>query len=364
MSKILDAYYCLLRAGMWGIPSGNPLFCSLSAEEWNGILALSKIQTVRGLVFGGVEKLSMEMMPSVETIATLAAWTDAIERRNMEMDRAVSGLWSLLVSGGLNPVLVKGQAVASFYRQPLYRECGDIDLYFNDTSEMAKAVELVESRGADVRISPDGSRCFRWEGTVVEYHTNLIDLYSPAVRKYIDRTIRERGFVEQNISGGSLSVLVPAPELNLLMLYAHILKHVIGKGIGMRQMCDTAMACSHYAGKIDSDGFRMICERSGISVWCRVLHSFMTGYLGLPAAELPFSTPEADASELAAIVLKGGNFGQFSSLSSKKDAPVFMRKARTAMSFLRHSRFSLSVAPWETSGVFLSLLAGQKRSAD
>lgn len=364
MTKVLDAYYWLLRAGMWGIPAGNPLFCSLSAEEWNGILALSKIQTVRGLVFCGVEQLPQEMMPSVGTIATLAAWTDSIERRNMEMDCAISGLWSLLRSEGLHPVLVKGQAVASFYRQPLYRECGDIDLYFNDMTEIEKAVGLVAGQGADVRTAPDGSRYFRWKGTVVEYHTRLIDLYSPVVRKYIDRTISERGFVEQAISGGNLSVLVPAPELNLLMLYAHVLKHAIGKGIGMRQICDTAMACSHYAGKIDSAGFRLICERSGISEWCRVLHAFMTDYLGLPESELPFRTPAADASDLAAIVLKGGNFGQFSSLSSKASAPAYMRKARTAMSFLRHSRFSLSVAPGEALGVFLSLLAGQSRSAD
>lgn len=364
MSKVLDAYYYLLRAGMWGIPSGIPLFCSLSAEEWNGILALSKKQTVRGLVFSGVEQLPQEMLPPVETIAALAAWTDSIERRNMEMDRALSGLLSLLRSDGLDPVLVKGQAVASFYPRPLYRECGDIDLYFKDIHEMEKAVGLVVARGADVRTAPDGSRCFRWKGVVVEYHTQLIDLYSPAVKRYISRTIVEKGFVEQEISDGSLSVLVPAPELNLLMLYAHVLKHAIGKGIGMRQMCDAAMACSHYAGKIDPDGFRKICRRSGMSGWCRVLHSFMTGYLGLPEAKLPFWTPSADASALAAIVLEGGNFGQFSSSSLSADAPVFRRKLKTALSFLKHSRFSLSVAPGETFGVFLSLLAGQTRSAD
>lgn len=364
MSKVLDAYYYLLRAGMWGIPSGIPMFCSLSAEEWSSILALSKKQTVRGLVFSGVEQLPQENMPSVETIASLAAWTDSIERRNIEMDRALSGLWSLLQSEGLHPVLAKGQAVASFYRQPLYRECGDIDLYFRDSKEMEKAVRLVSARGAVVRTAPDGSRCFRWKGIVVEYHPQLIDLYSPAVKRYISRTILDKGFVEQEISGGNLSVMVPAPELNLLMLYAHVLKHAIGKGIGMRQMCDAAMACSHYAGKIDSEEFRRMCVRSGMSRWCRVLHSFMTGYLGLPEAELPFRTPAADASGLAAIVMKGGNFGQFSSTSFKTGDHVFMRKVRTALSFLRHSRFSLSVAPGETFGVFLSLLAGQARSAD
>ena len=169
---------------------------------------------------------------------------------------------------------------------------------------------------------------------------------------------------------------MPSPALNALMLNSHILKHALGRGIGLRQICDLAMAYHRISeeGKIDEYGGRILAfyRRVGIVKWSRLLHSFLVGVIGLPEAELPYSEKIVPYGALWRIVEEGGNFGQHRETGASAGtvvsagpatgkSGVLKRKLGTAGMFLRRAGFSLRFAPKEAFWTVFDLAKGQFR---
>ena len=279
MERVRDAFLVLLRAGLWGkFPENRGLF-PLEEEEWERVFAMSRRQSVSGMVFDGICLLPETLQPSPAAFAKWIVIADAIEEFSGRMNAALKELTVLFVSEGLRPVLQKGQGVAALYPEPSHRECGDIDFYFperqplrqaqrpgkesplpvSDPAEVTgktmddKAVELVRRHGVTVTRMPDGSQTYEWHGIDVEHHSAIIDLRSPAAIRLSGELDETREFVPTDIADG---LRVPSPALNALMLNSHILKHALGRGIGLRQMCDLAMAYHRISeeGKIDEYG--------------------------------------------------------------------------------------------------------------
>lgn len=265
MERVRDAFLVLLRAGLWGkFPENRGLF-PLNEEEWERVFAMSRRQSVSGMVFDGICLLPETLQPSPAVFAKWIVIADAIEEFSGRMNAALKDLTGLFVNEGLRPVLQKGQGVAALYPEPSHRECGDIDFYFPERQPLRqaprpgkesplpvadpakvtgetmddKAVELVRRHGVTVTRMPDGSQTYEWHGIDVEHHSAIIDLRSPAAIRLSGELDETREFVPTDIADG---LRVPSPALNALMLNSHILKHALGRGIGLRQMCDLAMA--------------------------------------------------------------------------------------------------------------------------
>ncbi len=270
-----------------------------------------------------------------------------------------------------------------------------------------KAIDLVKSHGIKVETMPDGSQSYEWKGIEIEQHPTIVDLCSPAARKWIPELDGEPGYVPSDLADG---LLVPSPELNALLLNTHILKHALGKGIGLRQMCDLAMLYH----RICADGRRQECgerifrlyRRAGILKWSRLLHSFLVGVIGLKEEELPYSEKVVSYWPLFRIVEDGGNFGQHrgkgsgcsgtstssvtGKISDRNGSGVSLeprerngsegsghfgtstgsvtgrlsdrkRKFETAGMFLRRAGFSMRFAPKEAFWTFWELVKGQFR---
>jgi len=375
----------LLRAGLWGRDPIAEGFRRLGDEEWEQVFKMSGRQTVSGIVFDGICRLPDEFQPSPAIFAKWVAATDRIERGNGRMNAVLGELTGMFVSGGLQPVLQKGQGVAALYPTPAHRECGDIDFYFPEKSDNGrlasmpkdrtmngKAIELVKSHGIKVETMPDGSQTYEWKGIEIEQHPTIVDLSAPAARKWIPELDGDPGYVPSELAEG---LRVPSPELNALLLNSHILKHTLGKGIGLRQMCDLAMEYH----RICEDGRREDCgerifslyKRAGILKWSRLLHSFLVGVIGLPEEELPYSERIVSYRPLFRIVEDGGNFGQYRGEDSGRSGTSTSsvtgrlsdrkRKLETAGMFLRRAGFSIRFAPKEAFWTFWELVKGQFR---
>ena len=189
--------------------------------------------------------------------------------------------------------------------------------------------EGTEAEGISVNMMPDGSGSFVWEGIDIELHGRLLDLRSS------EKLVREApcgGFEPTPLADG---LRVPSPEITALLLNAHILKHALGKGIGLRQLCDLAMfyhsmfeaagtgdcgtngcgeARSEGINEYVSGGFgervRELYRKAGILKWSTLLHSYLVEVIGLPEYELPYSETLVAVEPLRRIVDAGGNFGQ------------------------------------------------------
>lgn len=360
LSREHDALFSLLRAGLWEKEPDNLSPFPLTDAQWWTVYRMAVRQTVSGIVWRGLHHLPDPLLPCDALMIRWVAKADSIERQNRKMNAAVDSLLRLMQGNGLHPVLLKGQGAADFYEHPLLRECGDIDLYFPSGEEERQAARLVRRTGCLMEKQPDGSSCYSWQGVEVEHHTRLFDIYDPCLKGYLSSLTRKYGFTElPSGNGRSAAILVPSPLPCLLMLNAHLLKHLMGHGIGLRQFCDMARAYHVLRGSYSPEEMKNAYKRAGLLEWNKQLHTLLTEHLGLDYYDLPYIHTEACTSPmLMRIILDGGNFGQHGETSGRPSRTGWKRKLHTLLSFWQRRDFSCAYAPKEAFWTSMNLMIG------
>lgn len=342
LTRTDKALLTLLRSGLWNRPPDNSELFPLSSDEWQEVFEKSRSHTVSAIVADSLEHLPENQLPPDGILASWAVESDRIERLNGIMAN-VTALLSETYRN-LRPICFKGQECASLYARPSSRECGDIDLYFNDI----EASEVVaRQHGYVPEHKPDGSFTYAVQGIVVEHHQSYIDLCAPRKRNWL-RTLD----VNPGFETGSGGMLRPVPALNLLVLHSHVMKHAFGRGVGLRQICDLARAYYSYDGMYDADELRDMYRKAGLTSWTRMVHAFLTDYLGLGKEFLPYAEPHADASEFLRRVMLAGNFGR--SMPGNGHG-----KCRTLKAFMANALFAARYAPDEYFWQIAQLAGGQ-----
>lgn len=375
MDKTLQALFALLQAGLWGrfdevVASAFPL----SAGEWERVFTLARQQTVTGIAFRGLDFLPEEAAPPMGIMAKWMAHADRIEQSNRVMNETVAKLYGYFASAGVEAVLQKGQGVAAMYPEPLLRECGDIDLYFPGHDGVSDPLAGID--GAVRERQPDDSWSYVVDGIIVEHHTDLLDIQSPRAKRYVRKLIQEKGF-DKVMTGDGVEVLVPVPEVNLLLLSSHILKHAFGVGIGLRQFCDYAVARRYYEGRVNPQEMREIWKKTGLEKWQSLLEEFIGRFLDSDCAlarndnkDFQDDTHSERNEEsfykkktgvLLDIVLKGGNFGVYSKDRENVPRARWARKVQTFKALMGNIGFAFRYAPGEWFWTTMQLLGGQFR---
>lgn len=355
-----QAFFALLRAGLWGAEKELEGFQKLAATEWEAVYAMARQQTVRGLMYSGICLLPDELMPAESLLMRWAAAVEGIELRNRHMNKVQANLCRWFENNGLKPIVMKGQGVAQYYEQPFLRECGDIDLYFASAREHSEAYRLLEEKVGRLEKHADGSYSYKVDGVSVEHHTQLVDLTGRRVNILIRSMEDKCGFPQMEIIAGSgATARIPSPTENVILQNAHILKHALGWGVGLRQLCDIARLYDTQHDDINGEVVQEVCRRAGIMEWTALLHSFLTEYMGMPKASLPFATKSMSPEPLLHRILKGGNFGQHRTDMVKGTSGPIRRKVQTACSFAQNAVFACRYAPGEGVRTFWNLLKGQ-----
>lgn len=355
-----QAFFALLRAGLWGAEKELEGFQKLAATEWEAVYAMARQQTVRGLVYSGICLLPDELMPAESLLMRWAAAVEGIELRNRHMNKVLANLCRWFENNGLKPIVMKGQGVAQYYEQPFLRECGDIDLYFATPEEHSEACRFLKEKVKEIDFHADGSYSYVVDGVSVEHHRQLVDLTDDSACACIGQLEKKYGFPMEEITADRCgTVRVPSPTEDVILQNAHIMKHTLGWGVGLRQLCDIARLYDTQHDDINGEVVQEVCRRAGIMEWTALLHSFLTEYMGMPKASLPFATKSMSPEPLLHRILKGGNFGQHRTDMDKGTSGPIRRKMQTACSFAQNAVFACRYAPEEGVRTFWNLLKGQ-----
>lgn len=335
----LRAFFALLRSGFYERTlSGEDLafVSALSVSDWMGIAQLARQQAVPGLIYQAVTLLPRTVQVPGDVVLSLMARAEEITYRNRIKAGVTERLMKRFTEQGLAPLVMKGATVAAYYAHPALRESGDIDFYF-PAGQMEAAAQCLNAPSP----TPDGSLTSKEDGVDIDLHDRYFDLHCPS------RVLPEPG----------------TPEATLLMLSAHILKHAIGTGVGIRQCCDMAAAYRSLQDSITPAELKTLFRRTGTLRWNRLLFSFLADWLGME--DLVFSEGQLFAGErvssapLLQIILEGGNFGHHAtSRKAALSASDRQRKCDTLRRFLHRLPFSLRYAPRETFARVFSLLRG------
>lgn len=322
----------LVRTALWDSPLEELVLDQLKgldATAWANLLETAEQQTVVGLVYQAASKLPAGITIPEDCFMELMTRVNVLVNRSHRLESVEKKVLSLLAAAGLHPLVMKGSSCAARYPQPELRTGGDIDLYLPE-GEFTPAVRALSTAGLAPETRPDGSAEAEIRDCVVELHPRYYDLHAPA----------------------EALPPVPSPEAELVMLSAHIRKHACGVGVGLRQICDFALAWRQYPG--NRAAMEELSQRLGMDKWNRLLLSFIQEYLD-PSVEVSRVNP----CSLLKLVERGGNFGHYSGhrQGSLSHTPL-LRKADTVLRLLARLPFALRYAPNEALALYKDLTKG------
>lgn len=298
--KLRNAFLLLLRQGLWGKPEATDGLFPLTPQEWNRLYAMAVKQTVQGIVYDGIALLPVAQQPPRPFYIQWTVAIDTLERMNRQQQLLIEVFGHIFLASSKRPIpfkVIKGQNVGCYYRNPLHRLCGDIDLYFGNEARTEEANHRIEQSGIPVERKLNGESGYTLEGVVIEHHSHLIDLH------YAAKELQEWESLQFQHPGQGLP-----PTATHLLLSTHILKHLINEGIGLRQLCDVAMALVALHGQTDPQELAVLSRRWSIYKWNQLLYALLVKYLGLPQEYLPFPA-RYNPDRLMDEIWASGNFG-------------------------------------------------------
>lgn len=302
-------FLSLLREALWHNSGSIP--SELTEEESKRLFALADKQAVLGLIIDSLMRNNVKMpqMKVFEAIGTL----EQIKNTNRLVNNGVVDLHRLLEKYGVNYAVIKGQAVATCYSDPLLRQSGDIDYYSNSGyyNRSLQAVKekwgvIPETHGSEKHADYD------YNGNRYEAHFLLTDLHSKERNDYLQEIIDNDLSSTVTINGEKVRTF--SPTLHSLYIFLHIFFHLIELGVGLRQFCDWAMILHANKEDIDHESIRRHLQVLEMEKAYKACGAILVRDLGLPEEKFTYELSDQDmryADKILNVVFYRGNMGHY-----------------------------------------------------
>lgn len=324
-----------VRAGLWEKELGHSPYGDI---DYAAVYQLADSQSVVGLVAAGMEHVSDMKIKKPDALPFLKK-VYSLEQRNLAMNDYIGKLVKRLRDTGIYPILVKGQGVAQCYERPLWRACGDIDLFLTDDNyEKAKAYLTPIASSVHDELLREKHLGMTLDSWVVELHGSLYSGLSSRIERELD-DIKVDTFNNANVrmwENGDVPVSLLAIENEAFYVFSHILQHFYKGGIGLRQICDWCRLLWTYRSSLDIDLLESRLQRARLMSEWKAFGAFAVDFLGMPVEAMPFLDPgwrnknmrlKRQADRIKDFVMMSGNFGQNRDMSYYHKYPYLIRKA-------------------------------------
>ena len=337
----IEVFFALLRGGLW---EKEVLLLPFGKIDYEEVMLLAEEQSVVGVVTAGLEHVQDVKVPQEELLQFIGE-TLQLEKQNTAMNKFIGSLVEKMRKADIYALLVKGQGVAQCYERPLWRACGDVDLFLSDDN-YCKAKDLliplaleVEKESVGIKhlglIIPETfgtSEQARADGWVVELHGSLYVGLPKRINRILD-DIRRETFYGGNVrswNNDRTQVFLLGKDNDVLYVFVHFLNHFYMGGIGLRQLCDWCRLLWTFRKSLD---IQVLETRLGkmeiLSEW-KAFGVFAVEYLGIPVEAMPLYSGDAKwkrkAERIKDFILMSGNFGQNRDMSYYGKYPYVIRK--------------------------------------
>lgn len=376
-----EKYLEVLRSALWaGLcggsdsaartdSTGNPTSAS---NEMNApcaalddeVLLLAKQQATTGLVCSTSDdpRCRQEMVRQIVS--------------HEKLNSALKGVTSLLNDNGINNVLLKGQGLASYYSQPMLRNCGDIDIYVGKKNYAKASALLLDAAEKDAAKDNDTADkdAVKKDASVIEsrkhltlsYHGVPVELHrisavpptplkAKIYRKY-EASGLTRNLVPVEIDG--CKVNTPEDTFNALYIFIHFFYHFLSFGIGLRQVCDWTMFLYKRGKFVDRAKLENMLDALGLMKPWKTFGVIAVDTLGLPAGEMPFYDPSYSrkAQKVLERIFVTGNFGKNKAWKKYSRASYFMKKTSSVYLHTVNAVATFLIFPKQATLAYISML--------
>lgn len=246
-----ELFYKILNKGLWGGGCCSEVF-SVSEDETDILFRMGQLQAVGGIMMMGMNECGLvPVRNKTQWISTLIH----IEQKNRKIELLAERIVSGLKKEGLEAEIFKGVSVAKWYRNPLARSYGDIDVVVAEGN--GKIGDILEKKGIDFKSEHQDIVC-TIEGISVEFHPQREYVYCPKDNRTLQRMVRE--FPNSN-------------EVYLVCIMVHLRRHILTYGMGMKQVCDVAVMLRN--AELDMEFLSKIIKELHMERFCAALFGFL-----------------------------------------------------------------------------------------
>lgn len=203
---------------------------ALSPGEWGKVFQMARHQSLLAILYEAVLRLPEHQRPPQEMMDKWKEYTEltaSIYRRHQER---IEQLKLILDKMGLRGCILKGTGLSQLYPKPERRLCGDIDLWVDGTHKgIIKAFE--DAGYPPYEILYQEAKADLFDDTEVEIHFHPCKMNNPFKNARLQKFFRSNAPFQ-----GTLTY--PDSRFNAVFCMAHMYRHYLVGGIGMRQMLD------------------------------------------------------------------------------------------------------------------------------
>lgn len=351
IEKKNQALLALVKAGLW---ETEVRLASYGEISYSPLFNIATEQSVVGLVSAGLEHVADVKVPQTDALQ-FAGQTLQLEQWNKAMNAFVASLIERLRAEDVYTILVKGQGIAQCYERPLWRACGDVDLFLSEDN-YKDALQILSPLATSIEKENEYNKhlAMTIDGWLVELHGTLRSGLWQSIDRELDK-VQNAVFYEGKVRSwmnGSTQVFLPHQDEDLVFVFSHILDHFYKEGIGLRQICDWCRLLWTYKDSLNQKLLESRIKSMGVMTEWKAFAALAVGYLGMPVEAMPFYSDDKKwkrkAVRVMEFVLETGNFGHNRDYSYRNKYPYIIYKAISFWKHLKDGAFFFSIFPLDS----------------
>ena len=259
-----------------------------SFKYWEQLYLFSKRQGIVAITFEAIKKIPKEFAPPKPITMRWISHALSIEEQMKKKERIAIEFAEELYKRGIQTIVLKGLAYASYYPNPYHRESGDLDCYLMGRKEEGDKI-TVEIGGKMEEAGYKHSHLY-YKGITIENHNYLTSFDNTKLGIRTEYLLQEQISLECRPIGNT-KLQNPSADFNALFLIKHAQRHFIKEGICVRHLLDWAFFLKAESQNINWDKVIPIMKECRIWEFAKVMTRLCIEQLGMTIDIEELSSP-------------------------------------------------------------------------
>lgn len=302
-------------------------------QGWARLFLMARQQSLVGILNDAVHQLPKDQLPPADIMEEWDTRTAQISHVYHVHENHVQVLGEILSRLDLHGCILKGTGLARLYPNPERRMCGDIDLWVKgDRDNLIAVFENADFPVYEVLYQEGKVGVFL--DTEVELHFHPSKAYNPFTNARLQRFFEKNSPIRDDTA-----ITYPDARFNAVFCMAHMFRHYLEGGIGLRQMVDYYYVLLHLAPE-DRKPVMDTLKRLGMRRFTASVMTCVQFNFGLEDDYLLCPPDRKHGGKLVNDIIAMGNFGVLDRRNYAQQGETkwatFLRKNRRVFSNLRY----------------------------
>lgn len=232
--------------------------------------------------------------------------------KNIRVEFAHNEVHRILSENNVSYVVLKGVASASYYKEPMLRMMGDVDVIVapENIVRADALLKLIGFFSTDDIDSDDMHIGYkRKDGVACELHRRINGVPNNSVGDIVNKYLNDIFEKSEEYKTSNGICIVPSKFHHCLILLLHTASHLTSEGVGLRHLCDWAVFVNSFTNDEFVNTFEKPLKDMGLWRFAQLLTLCCIKYLGCDAKDWAGDIDEDLLENIVTDILNGGNFG-------------------------------------------------------